>query len=710
VAAASDPENSPTITVDMTRTGMILGTAAYMAPEQARGKAVDKRADIWAFGVVFSEMLTGRKLFEGETVSDILAGVLRAEPDWSKLPDGTPPNIRRLLRRCLERDPRRRLRDIGDASLELDAPEQLAPAPSRKSFGARWRPWIAAAFIAAAGIGWGVLHTSPAPPRPVIRWSYTQESGFGSPALSRDGTHLAFTEIAGLRTHLMLRNLDDPQSRPIPGAENGRIPVFSPDGQWIAYLRGRGLTGGRNFEVEKIPVTGGTSIVLCGSAAATRLAWGDDGTIVFGNGEGLMRISASGGTPEVLTTADSKKGETAHGSPYFLPGANALLFTIRSGTSSQVAVLDMKTRGYHVLVNNASTPRYIATGHLLFTRGQTVFALPFDARRLAANGSEVPVIENAFSPFASSPEYAVSDSGLLAYTSGGTFNGNTMLGWADRKGAFQPVSDPQDWGTHRLSPDGRRVATSLGSRGTRDLWIYETDRRTLTRLTSDGQNQNPVWTPDGRRIVYVNSQAGKAGLYSVVADGSGKPELLLAGDAIVEPYSFTPDGKTLFYSQRGPHNNIRIWALSAPGKPVSVHDSGFSESEAQVSPNGRWLAYVSTESGPEEIYVSPWPGPGAKTRISTQGGFAPRWSRNGRELLYWGTARSSLVAVDIQSDSELRVGMQHELFSKLAPSTWDPAPDGVHFLVEETPEISKLTEMTFVVNWFDELRHRVPAR
>ena len=692
-----------------------MGTAAYMSPEQAAGKPVDKRADIWSFGVVLLEMLTGGRLFEGETVSHTLAAVLTKDPDWSQLPAATPANLRRLLHRCLERDLKRRLRDMGDAFIELTAPDEPAaalPAPKESAAG-RWIPWLVAVVAlvaAAAGIGWGLFHTPAAQPRPVIRWTFTQQTPFGLPDLSRDGTRLAYTEFTGATARIMLRMTDQTEAKLLPGGDNAGGAVFSPDGQWLAFLGG----DGRVTRLKKIPVAGGTQITLCDCVADGAISWGDDGTIVFSQGKTLMRVSDAGGTPQILTTPDQKKGETAHLLPYFLPGARALLFTITMGNTSQIAVLDLKKRSYHTIVNSGSNARYVPTGYLTYVRGGALFAVPFDAKRLMVTGSETPVADGLASVIADGGEYAFSDTGLLAYMAGEDQGGKTTLGWIDRKGVAQPFSEGKRWGTGRLSPDGLRIANSLNTDGNAgDIWIYEVERRTLNRLTSQGTSLNPIWTPDGRRVAYSATVSGKSGIYWVPADGSGKPELLAETNSVVVPNSWTPDGKTLVYSQPGTDKQSHLWKLSVAGdgperKPVLLHDNSFGESNGQISPDGRWLAYSSNESGENNIYLQPFPGPGPKAPVSTQGGAAPRWARSGKELFYWNLARTDLMAVDIQTAPVLRLGLPQQLFKSFSGTTWDPAPDGQRFLIELFGTGS-VVRMEAVDNWFDDLRRRVPV-
>jgi serine/threonine-protein kinase len=525
---------------------------------------------------------------------------------------------------------------------------------------------------------------------------------------------MAYSEIAGNGTRLALRMMDQFDARPLPGAEGGTMSTFSPDGQWIAYL------GFQESKLKKIPVTGGTSITLADGVSSFGLTWGEDDTIVFTGPRSLMRVPAAGGTPQTLTAPNPIKGEAAHRWPHFLPGSQALLFSIATGDSSQIAVLDLKKGGYRVLVNNGSAASYAPTGHLVYVRGGTLFAVPFDLRQLAVTGSEAPVIEH-LSSLVGGPgigDYAFSGSGLLTYMAGQQ-GGKTILAWADRKGVVQPAGEPQPWGTGRLSPDGRFIANELlsGSGGGGDVWTYEVERKTLTRLTFEGTNEDPIWTPDSRRVTFSSTLSNKHGIAWVPADGSGKAEFLLATDAVATPNSWTPDGKFLVYSQPGPNKNSQLWLLPTPGtgdagKPRLLHDSSFAEFGAQVSPDGKSVAYVSTESGGPEVYLQPFPAPGAKLRISTQGGSTPRWSHDGRELFYWtGQGTAELMRVEIQTAPALHAGIPESLFRRSHGTTWDVAPDAKRFLIEEVPDAEEGgRRLEAVVNWFDELRRRAPSK
>lgn len=701
----ADLTASPTLTLEATRAGMILGTAGYMSPEQARGKPIDRRADIWAFGVVFYEMLTGHATFEGETVSDTMAAVLRADIEWSRLPADTPSKIRRLLKRCLERDPKRRLRDIGDAWIEVDAPDEPPEGgpvakPSRV---ARWLPWAAAAVIGAAGVGWGVFHTTPPQHRPVFRWTYSESKYFGLVALSHDGTRLVYTQLNGTTAQLMLRLADDPEPKLIAGTDDAVYPFLSPDGQWCGYFTQDG-------KMKKIPVTGGAPIVLVDAGAVPTGDWGEDNTIVYSTRQGLARISASGGTPQTLATVDTKKGETRYRFAHFLPGGRDLLYTISAEATNQVVARNLKTGATRVVVVNGTNGRYALTGHLVYQRANTLFAVPFDLGRLTATGPEAVVVQGVSSAFSSGGDYAFADSGLLVYMAGTDVSDSTVMAWADRKGSIEPLSEPKIWGTGRLSPDGLRVVNSISSGSRGDIWVFDTARRTINRLTFDGTGHDPIWSPDGRRVAFGGSVSGKNGIYAVAADGSGKPELLLATNGPATPTSWAPDGRRVVYQDTGSDHKSHLWVATLPGgMPTRLHDTPFLESDGQVSPDGKWLAYVSNESGANEIYLQPFPGPGGKLRVSTHGGDRPRWSRSGRKLYYWGGLNAGLAVVEIQTTPDLRVSLPQDLFQLLAGTTFGVAPDDRHFLVEAVPGLQGERRMELVMNWFEDLRRKAPV-
>jgi serine/threonine-protein kinase len=685
---------------------------------------VDKRADIWAFGVVLFEMLTGKNTFEGETVSDTLAAVLRADIEWKDLPADIPPKVRRLLQRCLERDAKKRLRDIGDAWIEIDAPDEpvaavaAAPAPPQRA-GMWWLGWAAAVVIAGAGLAWALLHRPVVEQRPVTRWTYSQKAYFGIPVLSHDGTKMEFSELVGASPQLALRMMDQVEAKPLPGADGMYFGDFSPDGQWIVAFMGQDVV-----KLKKIPVTGGTAITLTDVTSTSGVSWGDDGTIVYTSGKGLMRISSSGGTPETLTTPDTQKGESGHRTPHFLPGSRAIIFTIASGPANQIAVLDMKKRTYHVVAANGQDGRYVPTGHLVYERGNTLFAVPFDAAKLVVTGSEAPVVEGVAlnGPSSTVAEYTVSDAGQLIYMEGATGQaGGTTMAWVDRQGQQQPVSDTVLWATGRLSPDGRRIAngiyattTTIGS--PQDIWIFDTERKIKTRITFGGSNGSPIWTPDGRRITYGATVDGKSGIYGVQADGSGKPEQLLATDSPATPSSWSPDNKFLLYSQSVDKKPSRIWVLpvsgGVSGKPYPLHDTQSYEAGGEISPDGHWVAYESADTGQVEVYVQPFPGPGGRERVSTQGGDSVRWGHNGKELYYrLISGEGAIMEVDIQTSPQLHLGLPKAITKGVFGTTFDTAPDGKKFLVELVGGADPGgRRMVGIDNWFEELKRRVPVK
>jgi Tol biopolymer transport system component len=709
-----DPSISPTLTIGHTQAGVILGTAAYMAPEQAAGAKVDRRADIWSFGAVLYEMLSGKRAFGGDSVADTLATVMKLDPDWSALPRDAPASIQNLVRRCLTKDRKQRLQAIGEARIVLENPiTPVAPAvlPPVKTPASNV-PWVVAALAGAVAV-WGWLHTPPAEPRPVTRWTVAlpaSDAVLGSGlSISRDGMRLAYVEVSGSSSRIWVRMLDQPEGKPIPGTEGSRRPFFSPDGQWLAYITG--VVG----QLKKVPVTGGTPITLCDGAGAFGGSWGEDDRIIFPGTKGLMRVSASGGTCESLTMADPQKGES-HRWPQILPGGKAILVSIGTSGSfdnARIAVLDLKSRRSRVVVNGGSSARYVPSGHLVYVRGGAMFAVPFDLKRQAITGTETPVIERIFYNSAGGfADYSFSDSGLLMYMPE-TRSGNLgTLEWLDRQGAAQPLAaPPQDYRSIRLSPDGQRAVVASGrSGGDIDIQIVELARGTLSRLTSEGQSFYPVWTPDGGRVAF-RSFLKNSGIYWTPADGSGKPEFLLAGDSPILD-SWTPDGKMLLYHSQAP---ARIWTLSVSvsgggSKAKPLLETAFNESDAQVSPDGRWLAYTSDESGKNRVYARPFPGPGGKTPVSIEGGQEPRWSRDGRELFYRDPGKSQLMAVYIQTSPTFRAGQPHALFA-LGDVPWDAAPDGKRFLVVKFQETAAgEAKLQVVVNWFDELRQKAPKK
>jgi serine/threonine protein kinase/Tol biopolymer transport system component len=733
--ASKDPSsppamNSPTLTARSTQLGMILGTAAYMAPEQAKGRPVDKRADIWAFGAVLYEMLTGRRAFAGEDISDTLASVLRQDVDWSALPADTPLGARRLLARCLDRDLKRRLRDIGDAWADLDTSNTASNAVPASTFGvaahdlparsravSRTLPWAIAILAVAGSVAWMLVGRAPVAPRETVTRTMTRLQDLEIfVGLSHDGTRLAYSVIGGPGTaSIGLRMMDQFDGKPLAGADNGAWPILSPDGQWVAYQTVFSVS--QPSKIEKIPVTGGAPIELCDGVLAVGGDWGSDDTIVFVTSKGLKRIPAAGGTPETLTTIDTAKGETAHTRPQFLPGGRELLFTLTSNAKGdEFAVLDLASKTYRTVAPGGENGRFVTAGFLTYVRGSTLFAVPFDRSRLQVTGAPVPVVDDVSTQGSDGlADYTVSDAGLLVYVVAEAQG--TALAWVDRSGATRilPGQARAQWGSGRLSPDGLRIANSIRGADGADVWVLDVDRGTPARLTFGGWNQTPIWTPDGRALVFSGLQQDKFSLSTVPADGSGKATVILETDTRATPTSISRDGHALFYTQAGPDKRVRIMTVplsvsGAAGVPRPWHDAAAAEGAAEVSPDGKWVAYESSESGNPEVYVQAASGTGGRVRVSSQGGASPRWSRDAREVFFWAarpTSRLAAVGVATDAASEtFRPGEPRELFQKLSGTTWDTTPDRNRFLMELTSSTGGSTIAT-VTNWFEDLRKRV---
>jgi len=732
-SSSGDVMNSPTLTARSTQLGTILGTAAYMAPEQAKGKAVDRRADIWAFGVVLFEMLAGQRAFKGDDVSDVLAAVLRQEIDWSALPPSTPANVKRVLARCLERDPKKRLRDMGDVWMGMDTPEPAAPVvgalavPAPGSTLMRWLPWAALVVVAAASIAW-ILASQPAPEvRRVTRAAEVIPGTAAFLAISTDGTRLAYS-LGGEKgaINVALRMLDQFSSGIIAGTDGGVFATFSPSGDAVMVS---GLT---DSKISKIATSGGTAMNVCDGSLQGGGAWGEDNTLVFASAKGLMRVSTDGGTPEQITTVDASKGEAAHVRPQFLPGGRQVLFTVLLADGPQFAVHDLGKPGHRLIARGGANGKYVPSGqfstnradrsmgHLTFVRGTTLIAAPFDPGRLEVTGSEVPVVENIslLGPTGTA-DYAVSSTGVLSYISSPTSDGTT-LAWADRNGGTKPLpgQSRKSCGTGRLSLDGRTVANAIdNTKGGRDIWTYDVERGTLTQLTFGAQgetNDFPIWSYDNHRVYYSGVVGGKRGLCVVPADASARPALLLDATVGATPSSASPDGKWLLFHQLNADKRLQIMVLDLSNTTAPqarpLHDAISVEREAQFSRDGKWVAYVSLESGAPEVYVVPFPGPGAKVKVSLEGGSYPRWSLDGKELLYWANQPTSkLMTVDFTTTQGFRPGEPKELFRQLSTTTWDVSPDKNKFLVELSSRTGGTT-LAIVTNWFEELRKRVPAK
>jgi eukaryotic-like serine/threonine-protein kinase len=728
-ASSVDIANSPTVSHLATQAGVLLGTAAYMSPEQAKGKAVDRRADIWAFGCVLYEMLTAQMAFRGESVTDTLAAVIKEEPDWSRLPVGTPIRVRVLLQRCLQKDPKQRLRDIGDARISLD--EVLAGAPESSSVGAApvsapvWRRTIIVSLCTlllgaavASLIVWN-LKSSPSP-RPVSRYAITLPAGQQlagldngpSVALSPDGADLAYVATQGGTQQIYLRAMDSLDSKPITGTEGAADPFFSPDGQWLGFFA--------DGKLKKIPVSGGVAQILADAQVPYGASWGSRGMIAFTPTlGGLLGVSEAGGAGQPLTHLEND-GEVGHLWPELLPDSKAVLFVLDPQGAIGVDVIGTGERRNLIQGQAGNMPRYALSGHLVYGQGDSLMAVPFDLQHLKVTGTAVPVVESVLQSTRGFAQYGVSTTGSLVYVPGGTQLSQSKLVWVSRNGAEQTLGAPaRDYDQPRLSPDGRRVAVDLRENGATQVGLYDLARDTLARLTFEGNvNQYPVWTPDGRRIVFQSNRPGPGDMFWQMADGSGGSEPLMASDKPEVPMSWSSDGQAFAVVELLPDSRFQVSVMRMSDRKTQPFLQPGYEDAPEFSPDGHWLAYVSNESGRKEIYVQPYPGPGGKWQISTEGGSEPMWNPNGRELFYRsGDNGDKMMAVDISTQPGFVAGKPRQLFEgkylpdPYARANYDVSPDGQRFLMLKPSEQTgnAPTQINVVLNWFEELKQKVPT-
>ena len=743
--AAGSINDSPTISAAATREGMILGTAAYMSPEQARGKPADKRADIWAFGVVLYEMFTGQRLFGKETVSDTLAAVITKEPDWEVLPPSTPPRIRELARRCLTKEPRRRLGDIGEARIAIEetlsgAAEVgagLVPAlgrPQEPALNAvegaplqRALPWALAAISTVLLLALAIsnkLRTPRPTTRPIARLVVTlppsDRLALGNTpvlSLSPDGSRLVYVANHSGSTQLHVRAIGRFEATPIPGTEGAESPFFSPDGQSGGFFA--------EGKLKRVSLSGGAPFTVCSAASNRGGSWGPDDIIIFTPSPvtGLFRVSAAGGSPKPVAVPDRKKGELSYRWPQILPGGKAVLVTIWNGITvdaARIDVLSLETGKHRVVVDGGTYARYVPSGHLVYARAGGLLAVPFDLKRLQVTGSPVSILEGvSMNPDFGAAEFSSSADGSLAYVAGGSNGGESTFLWVDRKGVAQPLpAPPRAYTSPRLSPDGRRLAVAIKGAANPGVWLYELGRGTLTRLTEiSGTVPWLIWTPDGKRLTFPSLAGGAMDLYWMSADGSGIPERLIRGEIYLWPGSWSPDGRVLAFTEVDPTTGWDIWVLEIEGdrKARPFLQTPSNEGGAVFSPDGRWLAYQSDEAGRAEIYVRPFPGPGGKSQISTEGGTEPVWSRDGRELFYRNGDKMIVAAVETKPG--FAAGKPKLLFeghyeTSIYPyePNYDVSPDGQRFLmIKASEQESAATQLNVVLNWSDELRRLAPA-
>ena len=738
--------NSPTLSLHATEAGLILGTAAYMSPEQAAGKSVDKRSDLWAFGVVLFEMLTGRQVFSGETVSHVLAAVLKDEPDWTTLPSETPATIRRLLRRCLEKDRKRRFESAADARLEIDdaslaASDDGSPGAvpaSRPAWRRAW-PVVVASLVALAAGGtamWLAIRASSAPPT-VVRLIMTPRpgeavglAGADDPdvAMSLVGRRVVYVGTAGGQSQLYVRAFDQLEPTPLRGlAGDVRGPFLSPDGASVGFFEG-------TQALKRVAITGGPAVTLCQIVGGPRGAsWGPRDTVIFATNladTGLLEVSTAGGEPRVLTTPDPAKGEVDHLFPQILPGGDAVLYSILTTgpiENSQVAVLDLRTGRSRVLIAGGSNPHYASSGHIVYGVGGALLAVAFDLDGLEVRGAPAPVVERVVMKPSGAANFSLAADGSLVYLAGDQQANLRTLVWVDRQGREELIpAPPRVYRVARLSPDGRHVAVeAFDQEG--DIWIWAFEGQTLTRLTFDPSSDvSPVWAPNGARVVF--SVGGARSLFWQATDGTGAAERLIdAPTQMTQLFgnAFSPDGTRLVVRSTNPKTGFDLSLLSLTGgaHKGSARDlrplvaTRFQEQDGEISPDGAWLAYRSNESGTDEVYVRPFPDvERGRWQVSTGGGTAPLWARSGRELFYR-ALDGKLMAVPLQPGPGFNHGNAAVVVDRAyslggtGGRTYDVSADGTRFLmIKDAAASGTAPQLVVVLNFFEELKRLVPAK
>jgi len=732
-----DMTRSPTITAHATRAGIILGTAAYMAPEQAKGKAVDRRADIWGFGVVLYEMLSGRRLFDGETPSEVLAAVILKEPDLSHLPAATPAHVRHLVTRCLEKDPKQRLRDIGEARLALTDPRTVAlpgagtatardhPGRLRRRGPAGLAAVLGLALVAALV---ALARTLGGGDRPVARYDVqlpakTALDLIDRPALAiaHDGSMLAYAATSDGVTRLYLRKRDEGESRPLPGTTGASNPVFSPDDRWIAFFA--------ENQLKKTSLDG--SIVALAPVNGPRgVAWAGAGTLVYTSDAigPVQAISADGGTPRPVTVLDSAKDERSHRWPEVLPGGGTVLFTVGTIASpdnydgAAIDAVDIASGARRTVLEGAAMARYVPPGYLVFARAGALYSVAFDAGRLATRGTPVPVVRGvAGDTPTGAAHFSCADDGTLAYVPGSDQSGR-LIAWVGRDGASTPVDLPVGiYNDVRLSPDGTRAVVAVGNSGSADIWVYDFNRRTFTRLTFDAINATPVFSGDGNGVIYssMDSSGRKTTLRRIPVDGSRAPETISEIPTRIFLGKGPRDGRSLIIAfgnmaAAGKTDVMRL-ALEPGAAPVAIAATPFDEYTPVSSPDGRWVAYQSDDSGRDEVFVRDATGPGGRWQVSTTGGEEPIWSADGREIFYRSETR--MMAVPVTPGARFEMGVPRVLFDgayRMRSDTnlsYDVDPKGDRFLmIRPAAAAGSDAGIRLVLNWLDEVRRLLDHR
>ena len=734
------------VTVEATREGTVAGTAAYMSPEQARGQALDRRTDVWSFGCVVFEMLSGRRAFAGATVSDTLASVLTRDPSWDALPTSLSPAIVRLLRRCLEKDLKRRLRDLGDARLEIEdalrspqATEIVAPAhvTRRTAIGA-----VAGAVVGAAamaGIGTRLARGTAA--ADVMRFSIalpvgtlTSSSFLSRVAISPDGTHIACntfaTDQANLergatgRLGVLIRSLRELEWKPLSDTPAVGSPFFSPDGQWVGIV-----AAAEGQRLRKLALGGGAPATLTtfANSQPSGATWTDDDVIYFVSSTpgGIVRVPGQGGDPVEVRPLDAANGERILANPHAFPGG--IVFTVATNNSesyddASIAVFSPASGRGRILIEGGFYPRYSPSGHIVYARGGSLFAVPFDAKSHTVTGQPVKVLEGVMmSRNSGVANFDISANGTLVYILGQADGGARTLHWVDRTGKSERLALPPRSYLHpRISPDGRRLAIEVEG-SSHDVYVYDFATGVLTNFTNDGISHWPIWSPDGSRIGYRSGPMGRFRLFQMAADRSAPPVRVDTPGVSSSTGSYGPGGRAMVYTDTtyGKPTKVMVTSLDDSRSPVPLDDTSFAQGSPKFSPNGRWLAYCTNESGRPQVYVKEFPN-GAKVQISNDGGNDPVWRRDGRELFYRNGDR--MIAVPVSAGDRFDAGRPQELWRGpyshgmssscgapgLSSSNYDVSPDGQRFLMIQDQDVDKTSSSSLVVvlGFSDELARR----
>jgi Tol biopolymer transport system component len=723
--SASQLAQSPTLTIGATMQGVILGTAAYMAPEQAKGMLVDKRADIWAFGVVLYEMLAGARLFAGDSVTDTLADVLRREVDFGALPPATPPAIRRLLRRCLERNPKNRLHDIADARIVLEEvargesePAGPAPEPAREARASRL-PWLVAAASAVLAVAAIVVATrgggAPSgPPRPrtlmgisVPHEHFLIRAELPLLDLAPDGRSLFFAVESGEGARVYRRTLDRLEARAVEGTEGGEAPVVSTDGRWLAFFA--------NGLLRKVPVEGGGATTVAEARAPRGACWLPDGSLVFSPmfNSGLFRVAASGGRPTPVTQLDATRGERTHRFPQALPGGEAVLFTVGSIDSpgdyddATIEAVRIATGERKVVLRGARMARY-AAGYLVFQRESTLLAVAFDPARLETRGEPFVALESVAGEVSSGAGFfAVASDGTIAAAPESAIQRERTLVRVDREGRESelPVA-PAEFNQPRFSPDGRRLAVAIGSGSAADddLYLVDLDDGRLQRITFGQGHGAPAWSLDGRSVLFSNGRRGETGLYLRNADGSGAEKLLLSAGGTTLADGWHPDGRRLAITDTERTLDVLLLEADGTGRTEPLFASNAAaEYGPSFSPDGQWIAYVTTETGADEVFVESFPPGRGKWQISSGGGLGVVWSRDGRSIFY--LSGDTIYEVEVETAGSFRAGVPRPLFRgpyelRTPPRrNFDVGPDGSFVFVKRKYLASAPRELVLLEGW-----------